>query len=103
MKKTALSKEAEKLRKSILSEYDISDSAGLQILNTALEAFDMMRDSQAQIKRDGLVITDRWGQSKAHPLCSVARDARAQFLQALKQLNLDLEPLRDAPGRPGGR
>ena len=45
---------------------------------------------------------DRFGQVKSHPLLSVERDSRAQYLAALKALNLDLEPLRDKPGRPGG-
>ncbi len=98
-----LSAEATKLKSSIIKEYDIDDSAGLRILQTACEAFDRMREAQKNIQRDGMTVMDRWGQIKAHPLCSVERDSRAQFLSALKQLNLDLEPLRDGPGRPGGR
>ena len=98
-----LSTEAKKLKKDILEEYNIDDSAGLRILDTACEAFDRMREAQRAIKRDGMSVQDRWGQLKAHPLCSVERDARAQFLAALKALNLDLEPLKTGPGRPPGR
>jgi glutathione S-transferase len=47
-------------------------------------------------------MADRFGQPKPHPLLATERDARAQFLAALKALNLDLEPLRDRVGRPGG-
>jgi hypothetical protein len=36
-------------------------------------------------------------------LLPVERDSRAQWLAALKALNLDLEPLHDKPGRPGGK
>ena len=45
---------------------------------------------------------DRYGQLKAHPAVNIERDARAAMLAALKAMNLDVEPLRDRPGRPGG-
>jgi hypothetical protein len=46
---------------------------------------------------------DRFDVMKPHPLLAAERDARSQFLQGLKSLNLDLEPLRDRPGRPPGK
>ena len=98
-----LSAEAKKLKKGILEEYSIDDAAGLRILETACEAFDRMRAAQKAIQQDGMTVADRWNQIKAHPLCSVERDARAQFLAALKALNLDIEPLQNGPGRPAGR
>jgi P27 family predicted phage terminase small subunit len=98
-----LSKEAEKLKRSILKEYDISDEAGIAILETGMEAFDTMHKSQAVVDKDGLTVRGDRGQVRAHPLLSVIRDARAQFLMALKHLNLDLLPLESRPGRPSGR
>jgi len=97
-----LSKEARVLRKNLIDEYEINDSGGLAILNTAMEAFDRLKGAQEIIKRDGITFKDRWGQIKNHPLLTIERDARSQFLQGLKALNLDIEPLRDRPGRPGG-
>jgi hypothetical protein len=49
-----------------------------------------------------LTIKDRFDQVKSHPLCAVVRDMRAQVYSGLKQLNLDIEPLKDI-GRPPGR
>lgn len=98
-----LSKQAIKLKKGILKEYDISDEAGNAILQAGLEAFDQMHEAQRVVDKDGLTVRGDRGQIKAHPLLSVIRDSRAQFLMALKHLNLDIEPLRDTPGRPGGR
>lgn len=86
-----------------MAEYAIEDQAGLLILQTGLEAFATMRGAQAAIKTEGSTVKDRFGQLKAHPLCAVERDARAQMLAALRQLNLDLEPLKGGPGRPPGR
>jgi phage terminase small subunit len=62
-----------------------------------------MRAAQAAIKEEGATGLDRFGQLKPHPLLPIERDARAAMMAALKQLNLDLEPLRDGPGRPPGR
>lgn len=87
----------------LMKEYGIEDQAGLLILQTALESFDRMRLAEAILKKDGMTIMDRFGQPKAHPMTVVERDSRAAMLAALRQLNLDLEPLRDGPGRPGGR
>jgi P27 family predicted phage terminase small subunit len=97
-----LSAEARKSWQKVVDEYQIVDDTGLIILSTAFEAFDRMRVAQDQIKREGMTSTDRFGQTKAHPLLTVERDARSQFLAALKQLNLDIEPLADRPGRPDG-
>ncbi len=97
-----LSKKARELWREILREYEIDDPAGLAILKTAMEAWDRAREAREAIDREGPTYTDRFGCPKQHPLLTVERDSRSQFLQALKQLNLDLEPLRDR-GRPPGR
>ena len=97
-----LSREAKSWWRKLIAEYTIEDEAGLLVLATALEAFDRMRQAQAALDKDGLVVTDRFGQPKAHPLTTVERDSRSQMLASLKMLNLDVEPLRDGPGRPSG-
>lgn len=106
MKKLApvhLSDAAKRWWRELQKEYDIDDPAGLLLLQTAMESFDRMKAAQAQIAVEGQTVLDRFDKPKPHPLLTVERDARAQLLLALKSLNLDLEPLRDGPGRPGGR
>ncbi len=88
----------ERLRK----EYALDDEAALLLLETALVAFDRMTAARELIEAEGLTFRDRWGQVKGHPATTIERDSRAGMLAALKALNLDIEPLRDAPGRPGG-
>jgi P27 family predicted phage terminase small subunit len=98
-----LSPEARGWWESIRSEYDVCDPGGLLILASACEAFDRMRQAQRKLKREGLTATDRFGQRKAHPAATIERDSRAAMLSALKQLNLDLDPLEPRAGRPNGR
>ena len=63
-------------------------------MQTALEAFDRMRHAQSILAEAGTVISDRFGQQRAHPATIIERDARAAMLAALRALNLDIEPLR---------
>src|SRR5262245_38025829 len=95
-----LSRESGEIWERVVTEYAIKDSAGLEVLRVGLEAHDRYRQAQQAIDADGASVKDRWGQTKPHPLLACERDARAQFLAAMKQLNFDLEPLRDRVGRP---
>jgi P27 family predicted phage terminase small subunit len=97
-----LSAEAKAWWQRLRDEYSLDDEAGRLLLQCALEAFDRMRECQKAIAKDGLVARGSKRQPRAHPLLAVERDARGQMLAALKALNLDLEPLRDGPGRPAG-
>jgi len=97
-----LSDDARRWWRRLIAEYRIDDPAGLLLMQTAMEAFDRMKAAAAEIARDGQTVRDRFEQAKPHPLLATERDARAQLMAALKALNLDLEPLRDGPGRPGG-
>jgi phage terminase small subunit len=89
--------------KLLLADFAIEDPAGRLLLETALRNFDRAEAARRLLDEQGIVITDRWGQSKPHPAAAVERDARSGMLAAFRALNLDLEPLRDRPGRPGGR
>ncbi|OPY72236.1 MAG: hypothetical protein A4E63_01269 [Syntrophorhabdus sp. PtaU1.Bin050] len=86
----SLGKEAKVLWKQLVTEYAITDRGGLTILQVGLEAFSQMRTAEAIIKSDGLTLLDRWGQTKSHPLCSVVRDCRNQYLTSLKLLGVNI-------------
>lgn len=98
-----LSKEAAEQWIALTGEYDITDPAGLLLLQTSLEAFDRMREAQGLIAKHGAVTFDNKNQLRTNPATVIERDSRASVLAALKMLNLDVEPLRDRPGRPGGK
>jgi P27 family predicted phage terminase small subunit len=96
-----LSKEAKGWWRHFVEGWEL-DKPALLVLESALECFDRMRAAQALITEEGMVTTDRFGQQKAHPAVLVERDAKGNMLRHLKQLGLDLEPLRPGPGRPPG-
>lgn len=100
---TGLSLAAGKWWKKLLDEYGIDDAAGLLLLETALQAHDRMHQARDLIAKYGAVTSDRFGQLRPNPATTIERDSRAAMMAALKALNLDLEPLRDAAGRPPGR
>ena len=83
---------------SIQKEYAINDAGGLALLTTAAECLDRIRAAQVAIEAHGELVQDRYGQMKVSPACQLEKEARNGLLLALKQMNLDLEPLRDMRG-----
>jgi P27 family predicted phage terminase small subunit len=75
--------------KRIVGDHQLTDVA-LDVLTVGLEAHERARECRLAIQHDGMVVTGRDGQVKAHPLLAVERDARAAFLAAIKQLGLEL-------------
>lgn len=74
----------------------------LRVLLAACEARDRAASCREAIDSEGATVTDRWGQTKSHPLLAAERDSRAAFLAALRDLGLDIVPA-GKPGRPPGR
>ena len=97
-----LSREAARWWRRLHSGYELADEGAQLLLETALQALDRMREARKVLDAEGLTVRDRFGQAKAHPLIVVERDSRAAMVAALKALNLSVEPLNDAPGRPPG-
>ena len=100
-REAALTPASRAIYRRLVGEYGIRDSGGLEILRSGLCALDQAEAAEARIAKDGQATVDRFGQVRAHPLLSVARDFRSQWLAALKALNL---AIGDAPkiGRPEG-
>lgn len=82
-----LSAEAQGFFLRISQGWDLGDD-GKQILLVACEALDQLREGQALLRRDGLVL--RTGKStRLHPAAGVVKEARLAFLRGVRQLNLD--------------
>ena len=86
------------LWQSIMSEYDIRDSGGQQMLLQICEAADRVEEFSATIKRDGLVLRTKSG-PKDHPLLRHEQAARSFIIRSLVRLGLDVQALKPV-GRP---
>jgi hypothetical protein len=84
----------------VQAEYQIDDPAGLELLRQAAEAADRIASVRKQIDESGELLVIK-GIPRVNPLCAVERDQRAALVRCLRNLNLDLEPLK-ARGRPPG-
>jgi hypothetical protein len=86
---------------SIQASYAIADPGGLALLQQAAEAADRIASVRRQVDEQGELLVIK-GIPRVNPLCAVERDQRAALVRCLRNLNLDIEPLRDGPGRPEG-
>ena len=87
----------------IQREYSITDAGGIAHLMSACRAEDDLERLRNQVRREGDTITVTGKPPIAHPLLASIRGLETVKRQALRSLNLDLEPLRDRVGRPAGR
>jgi P27 family predicted phage terminase small subunit len=71
-------------------EYDVRDAAGLAVLEQAMRSWERAEEARRQLDKEGVTFKDRWGQRRPHPAVPVERDARAAFLQAIKQLGVEI-------------
>ncbi len=99
---SGLSPAAVRWWRKLHGEYDLTDQAGLFLLETALRAFDRMNQAGELVDKHGPAIMDRYQQLKANPAVAAERDARSAMLGAFRALNIDVVPVQKT-GRLTGR
>jgi len=99
---SALGEAGGNLWRSITSEYQITDSGGIAMLEQACLAADRAKECCDIIAADGAVISTKHG-LKDHPLLRHELAARSFVVRTLARLGLDVEPVRPTVGRPPGR
>ena len=93
-----LSKEAQARWQRLAAEYEIN-AAVHDTLELGLEAFDRMRQAQAELRKaKSLFVTDRNGICRAHPAIAVERTSRAAMLAAYKLIGFDVAEVDDNEG-----
>ena len=97
-----LGKDGKQIWEQLVREFGITDAGGLALVTTIGECRDRLTEAQKLIKKHGTVIETSTGALRSNPALKVEVDARNGMLAALRMLNLDIEPLRDGPGRPAG-
>jgi hypothetical protein len=98
-----LKKAGRKLWLSIQNEYNITDAGGAAYLTAACRIEDDISDARQKIAAEGAMIVDHRGQKQTHPLLRILPSMETIRRQNLAALNLNVEPLHDRPGRPGGK
>jgi Phage terminase, small subunit len=88
------------LWKAVMTDYQITDSGGVEMLTGACQQLDRAESLREQIDRDGEIIRGKTG-LKEHPGLRHELAARAFVVRTLARLGLDVEAIR-AVGRPGG-
>ena len=85
--------------RTLQAEYGILDAGGLAVLVVACECQDRMLAARKAIEEHGPITLDRYGQPRVSPACQLEKDARGQFLQAIKLLGIDVDPQTLKGGR----
>jgi hypothetical protein len=85
----------------ILSEFNVADRAGLELLAQAAACLDRAEGLAGEIAADGAVIRTRAG-LRSHPSIKDEIAARTACVRILGKLGVLEEPLRPGPGRPPG-
>ena len=93
-----LGKHGATLWASIMAEYDIQDSGGIEMLTQACQELDRAESLREQIDRDGDVIRTK-GNLREHPGLKHELAARAFVVRTLARLGLDVEAIKPV-GRP---
>ena len=88
----SLSERAKKFWTDIRDEYELDDFGGLSLLTCAAESLDRQWEAAAILEKEGLIISDRFKQSRPHPACAVERDSKNAFLASMRALDLCAGP-----------
>jgi hypothetical protein len=92
-----LTSESQAFFNKITADYQISDEGGRAILLEAARCLDRISEARAILKKDGLILADRWAQKRPHPAHKIEADSRAGFISAMRLLGLD------GSAEPGGK
>lgn len=87
-----LGEHGRRLWREIIADHGIDDAAGRAMLLRAAEALDRLRQAQAQIAADGLLVPGYRKQPRPHPLLAVEAEQSRILLACFRALNLDLAP-----------
>lgn len=87
---------------SIQKEFEL-ESHHRRLLILCGQAWDRAQEARDIVKKEGLIILDRFSQQKPHPGVTIERDSMITFARILREIGLDLTPPDSRPpSRPGG-
>ncbi len=98
-----LSERAQAFWVEVVGSYVVDDAPGRELLLRACQAIDLADSARAVYLADGLTVTTRLGEVRAHPMVAVERDARLAIARLLRELRITEEPDDHRPPKLGGR
>lgn len=78
----------------VVTDYELDEAPARELLRLCCEAMDRCEQARAQLERDGLTVTDRYGQTKPHPCAVIETQNRLAVARLLRELRV-LEPIAD--------
>jgi len=87
MKHADLKGNAKKVFDDLAELYKLDESS-LFLAHIVATSWDHLKQAEAILEDEGLIITGRYGQIKAHPANDVCKSNRTQIMRAMKELNL---------------
>jgi hypothetical protein len=85
----------------VVSQYELNDAGGQEILCQACAALDRAESLAELIDHQGEVVKSKTGTIRSHPAIRDEIACRALVARMLDRLGINLEPLRAGVGRPG--
>jgi phage terminase small subunit len=95
-----LGKSGGSFRRKVLKEYRFTDEHDYRRLDLACGCLDRIDQFQEIIKIEGVMVEDRFQQTKEHPAVKGERDQKIVFARLIRELNLDIQPGKES--RPPG-
>ena len=85
-----------------ISERFVLESHHSRLLLIAAESWDRRSEAREILQQAGLTTADKYGTVKPHPCVAIERDAKNQFMRAIRELGLDIadEPVRPPSTQP---
>ena len=99
---STLGKTGKKLWKDLLEGWDIQREQFV-LLQALCESQDRISELTEMLKREGLVVEDRFGQKRPHPATLILKGENGSFARLFKLLALESPSgFEQGPGRPAG-
>jgi len=76
--------------KRVLSEYELEEAHDLERLKMACKCLDDLEEAEQRIKKDGMFVTNRYGNTTEHPGVKMIKDSRLLFVKIIRELALDI-------------
>jgi len=83
----------------VTSEFELEESHDLERLKMACKCLDDLAEAEQRVNKDGMFITNRYGNTVEHPGVKIAKDMRLLFIKIIRELALDIQVPDSRPPR----